>query len=99
MNKPFTIGLVLASGLMGGLVSRYIAPQVAFAQGQLPVNKEVRAQSFTFVDPSNRTVAKLSVEQQYVAGRPARIVLKDSTGHEIWSAGGSGMLPLNITSK
>ena len=99
MNKHFTVMIALASGLLGGLASRYIAPQVAFAQSQAPVTNEVRAQSFALVDASNRTMGKFTVETQPIGPSPARIVLRDAAGREIWSAGGTGMMPLNMTAK
>ena len=54
--------LALIAGLLGGFLTRYISPPVAYAQTQPPVTKEVRAQTFAFVDPSNRTLGTLSAE-------------------------------------
>ena len=56
MNKTLTATLALAAGFIGGLLTRYIAPPVALAQNQAPITKEIRAQSFTLVDPSDHTV-------------------------------------------
>ena len=99
MKKCFTVAIALLSGLLGGVASRYLAPQTVFAQNQSPVTKEVRAQSFALVDFANRTMGKFTVEAPPAGPAPARIVLRDANGHEIWSAGGTGMMPLNITSK
>jgi hypothetical protein len=91
MNKNVILAL-LAGLLGGGLVTRYVAPPVAFAQNPAPVTREVRAQSFTLVDSLDHAAATFSVEPR--GPGQARIVLHDSRGREIWSAGGSGMLPL-----
>jgi hypothetical protein len=113
MNK-LSVALALVAGLLGGLLTRSIAPPAAFAQNQAPVAKEIRAQSFTLVDGSNRTVGTFTAEplgppapppppgagrvippssgQPPPLGdrRPAtRIVLRDSNGRELWSAGDS----------
>jgi hypothetical protein len=100
MNKAFTVALALGSGLLGGVLTRYIAPPASFAQDRAPITKEIRAQSFTLVDSSDHTLGVFTTEpvfrsvNPYVGGpAPVRIVLRDSKGHEIWSAGGSGIRP------
>ncbi len=60
MNNKLVIAFALVAGLVGGLLARYLAPPSAFAQNQAPVTKELRAQSFTLVDSSNRTVGTFS---------------------------------------
>jgi hypothetical protein len=115
MKNKMTFVLALAAGLLGGLLTRYIAPPIAFAQNQAPVTKEIRAQSFALVDPSDRVVGAFTAEPLYGAPgifvlprqgtpndqgvpqirRPMRIVLRDSNGREIWSAGGSEVRPLS----
>jgi hypothetical protein len=100
MNKTLTVALALAAGLLGGLLTRYIAPLATFAQNQSPITKEIRAQSFTLVDSSDRTLGVFTAEPSkainpYPGGlTPMRIVLRDSNGREIWSAGGSGIRPV-----
>ena len=100
MSKALTVTLALAAGLVGGILSRYVAPPPAFAQDKAKVTKEVRAQSFTLVDPSDNTVGTFTSEPvfrglQSVPGRlmPMRIVLRDANGREIWSAGGTAIRP------
>jgi hypothetical protein len=110
MNKSFNIALALAAGLLGGLLTHYIAPSAAFAQVQAPpspgagvpnnrpTTKEIRAQSFTLVDQADHTVGTFTVQPAPVRRDfkvVARIVLRDSNGREIWSAGGSAILPLS----
>ena len=107
-NRKLSLGLALAAGLLGGVLASYIAPPAAFGQNQAPVTKEIRAQSFTLVDPLDRTVGTFTFEPtdnllfapQSTPGRPmpmrkGRIVLHDSNGREIWSAGGSPIRELS----
>ena len=97
MKKHFTVALAFAAGLLGGLVSRYIAPTPVLAQNQSPVVKELRAQSFVLVSPSGRTIATFAPDSLWSKvdivdpreNRASRIVITDSNGREIWSAGGS----------
>jgi hypothetical protein len=110
MNKTLTVTLALVAGLVGGLLTRYIVPPVALAQNQAQITKEIRAQSFTLVDPSDHTVGTFSYEPDSSSSlgndpraltlairpmTPPRIVLRDSVGHELWSAGGTGIRRLS----
>ena len=93
----FAVGLV--AGFLGGTISRYISPVSAFAQGQTAPAAEVRAQSFVLVDSSDQTVGTFTVASRANArgvttGSP-RIVLRDKTGREIWSAGSVGVVPIS----
>ena len=110
MNNKLSIAIALVAGLLGGLLTRYAAPSVAFAQNTASAPKEIRAQSFTLVDSGNRTVGIFTTE----VGAPTppvtptpqtptpipppssgrgpsapRIVLRDSSGREIWSPDGT----------
>ena len=105
MKSKLNIAFALFAGIAGGMLTRYIAPQPAFAQNQAPVTREIRAQTFTLVDPSDRPIGTFSAEGGPLGGVPdgailrrgpdprnsipSRIVLRDATGQEIWSAGGS----------
>jgi hypothetical protein len=97
MKKHLNIVFALAAGLLGGLVSRYIAPPAAFAQSQPTATKEIRAQSFVLVDPTGRTIATFAPEPSLTRAlsldpsqpRLGSIRLLDANGREIWSAGGS----------
>jgi hypothetical protein len=62
MNKTLTLALGLGAGLLGGMLTRYIAPPPAHAQDQAAVSKEIRAESFTLVDQFNHTAATFSYE-------------------------------------
>jgi hypothetical protein len=99
-EQTLTVALALVTGLLGGLLARFLAPPAAFAQNQAPIAKEIRAQSFTLVDPSDNSVGVFTSEPvfrglQSVPRRPMpmRIVLRDSNGREIWSAGGAAIRP------
>ncbi len=89
MKKHLNTTVALAAGLLGGLVSRYIAPPAAFAQSQPTATKEVRAQSFVLVDPTGRTIATFAPEPSLTKALLGSIRLLDANGREIWSAGGS----------
>jgi hypothetical protein len=41
MSRKLHVILALAAGLLGGLLSRYLAPTPVFAQAQAPVPKHV----------------------------------------------------------
>jgi hypothetical protein len=95
MKKHLNLALVLTLGILGGLLSRYMVPSTAFAQNVPPlvpradkaptdpaVTREIRAQSFTLVDPAGRALGTFRFEGD-------RMVLRDSNRREIWSAGGS----------
>ena len=98
MNK--NVALALAAGLLGGMLTRYIAPPTAYAQNQAPgtVPAEIRAKSFVLVDQSDRAIGTFSAVPGPIGplGRPIllRMVLRDFNGREIWSAGGSALQPL-----
>jgi len=94
MNRNTLLSLL--AGLAGGLAVHYAAPPTAFAQDQAPVTKAVRAQSFVLVDPSNHALGTFTAEPRPGFGPLARIVLRDSGGKEIWSAGGSSVQPLSL---
>jgi hypothetical protein len=109
MNKTFMIALALGAGLLGGMLTRYIAPPAAYAQDQ-PAAKEIRAQSFTLVDQFDHTAgtfsyeplpgARMTLPRPQFGGNqppvdrlaPGRIVLRDASGHEIWSAGANSLI-------
>ena len=112
MNNKLTIVIALAAGLLGGTLTRYVAPPTALAQNPAPTSKEIRAQSFTLVDSANRTVGAFTTEVGAPTALPGvapipptpnpspvppsgrgpsapRIVLRDSSGREIWSPEGT----------
>ncbi len=82
--KKLNLALALASGLVGGVVSHYLAPQTVEAQSPAAPAAEVRARSFVLVNDKGEVVGRFSAEP---GSRPA-IRLFDATGREIWSAEG-----------
>jgi hypothetical protein len=113
MTRLSTVALAMLAGLAGGILSHYALPPVAFAQNRPPsvvplppvprnpVVPEMRAQSFTLVDGSDRTIGTFTYEpvsRSLLAAN--RIVLRDQQGRELWSAGGPGVRPLTaVTSR
>lgn len=70
-----------------------VPPVPPLPQPAAAATKEVRAQSFTLVDSADRTVGTFTVDPSPSITRDGRInqggriVLRDATGREIWSAG------------
>lgn len=101
MNQKLNFALILGAGLLGGLFTRYIDPTRVSAQAQAPPPMEIRAQSFTLVDAQDRTIGSFAFEALpprpgFPGGRPQfRIILRDSSGREIWSASNNPIRPLS----
>ncbi len=95
MSRTVSLTLAVIGGMAGGLATRFVGPPAAHAQqapAAAPPVAELRAASFVLVDSANRPVGTFTTEK---AGQRSRIVLEDATGREIWSAGGSGIRPVN----
>jgi len=73
-----SIFALMAAGVVGGVVSRFITPQPALAQDQPSTTKEIRVQSVVLVDPSDNPVGTLTTEAVL-----ARWVSKDSKGKSV----------------
>lgn len=82
MNKR-TVVLSMAAGLLGGVASHYLTPELVHAQSKNPAPKEIRAESFVLVNEKGVVLGTLADE----GGRPA-LKLFDEHSQEIWSAGG-----------
>jgi hypothetical protein len=101
MNRT-TIVVALMAGLAGGVTSRYISPAPVLAQqaqAQSPAPMELRAQRFSLVNPDGSVVATFAVDQSKVLDGPPfkpAIRLLDSSGKEIWSAGGNPVRKLAL---
>jgi hypothetical protein len=85
--RKLNLALALVSGLVGGVVSHYLAPPSVQAQSPGPAAAEVRARSFLLVNDKGVVVGRFSAEP---GGKPA-IRLFDASGREIWSAEGPVM--------
>jgi hypothetical protein len=106
MRRNLTLALALAAGLLGGFLSRYIAPSSVHAQVQPPDALEIRAQRFSIVDAQGHVIGTFTPTKKssvYSAApdvaSPARISLVDAAGHELWSAGGDLFKSLSEGSK
>ena len=101
----------LAGGMLTRYITPPTAfAQAPAAAAQTTVTDELRARSFVLVDQSDNAVGTFTAEPisgnnartspgpaPLQRGAPARIVLKDAYGHQIWSAGGIVMRPLDAT--
>ena len=86
--------LALFAGLLGGIVSGYLAPQLLPPRAQTAVPSVVAAQRFVLVDNAGNPAGFFAV------GTPGRqqgtaIVLYDAEGREIWRASDS-VRPLTV---
>ena len=81
MNRTWILSVALGAGLLGGVLSRFIAPVPAFAQAATP--KEIRSRSFVLVDDKGNIVGTFKP----TAGRIPTVVLLDRNGRELWRAG------------
>jgi len=101
MNRmPIVVALV--ASLVGGVISRTISPTPVLAQqpqAQSPAPVELRAQRFALVNPDGLVVGTFMVDQSKALDGPPfkpSIRLLDSSGAEIWSAGGNPMRKLAV---
>jgi hypothetical protein len=63
MNRKLNIGLSIAAGLLGGLLSHYISPALVHAQTQAAPPKKIRAQSFVLVSADGRAAGLFGFDQ------------------------------------
>ena len=94
MNRRVHLGLSLAAGLLGGVLSHYVAPELVHAAQAAPVApKEVRAQSFVLVNGDGSPAGLFGFDR---AGKPT-ITLFDRAGKVVWSTDGkANSKPLDI---
>lgn len=107
MTNKTTIALALGAGIIGGMLTRHVAPPSVSAQDKALVTREMRAQSFVLVDPADRVVGTFTTEPVRVLSMrrppepgtaPRTVVLRDPTGHLLWSTD-SGVVPLRTDLK
>lgn len=84
MNRAWNVGLSLAAGLLGGIISHYMAPQIVHAQAQAAPRTEIRAQRFVLTNDAGAPAGFLG----FNLNGDADLVLLDKTGKVIWSATG-----------
>lgn len=87
MNRKLNLTFALAAGLVGGVVSRYIAPPPV--QAQAGPAKELRAQSFVLVDAKNNVIGTFTASATVPKPIPQNqtVILLDKNDKEIWRAG------------
>jgi hypothetical protein len=61
MNRNLTLVIALTAGLLGGVLSRYLALPSVHAQAPAPNPVEVRAQSFSLTDDQGSVVGTFMV--------------------------------------
>ena len=91
MNKRSVV-LSFAAGLLGGVLSHYLSPQLVHAQSPAPT--EFRAERFVLVNDKGAVLGTLSNE----GGRPY-LKLFDEHGREIWSAGRQTSVPAALVGR
>jgi hypothetical protein len=99
MFRKLTPVIALTAGLLGGLLSRYIAPAPVHAQAPAPAPTEIQAQSFTLVDATGAVVGTfrpmLTPWRALGRSRAEGVELVDPSGQVIWRAGGTLVRPLS----
>jgi hypothetical protein len=83
MNQKLNLGLSLAAGLLGALLSHYVSPELVHAQTQIVPAKEIKAQSFVLVDGQGTTAGVIGFDKD----GNASIKLLDKAGKIVWTAG------------
>ena len=84
MNRKLNLGLSLAVGLLGGLISRYISPELVHAQTETVPAKEIKAERFVLVNEDGSPAGLFGFDQD---GK-ANVILLDKTGKLVWNASG-----------
>ena len=92
MNRKLNLGLSLAAGLLGGILSHYISPALVHAQSQTIPPKEITAQSFVLVNEQGTPAGIFGFDKD----GGASIKLIDKAGKVLWSATGKpNLTPLS----
>ncbi len=91
MNRKLNICLSLAAGVLGGLLSHYIALNAVHAQTLSTPPKEITAKSFILVNDQGAPAGTFGFDQN----GNASIKLFDKAGKVIWSAGKPNLAPLS----
>ena len=81
MNRNLNLGLSLAAGLLGGLLSPYIEAKSVLAQSQVIFPEEISAQSFTLVNDKGIPLGVFGFD----GDGSASIRLLNQLGKVIWS--------------
>jgi hypothetical protein len=92
MNRHLNLGLSLAAGLLGGILSHYVSPALVPAQTQAAPPKEITAQKFVLVNDAGLPAGVFGIENG-----SASIQLMDKDGKVVWSAGKTKAKPLSAS--
>jgi hypothetical protein len=96
MNRKLHLGLSLAAGLLGGLLSHYVSPELVHAAQAAPQTKEIRARSFVLVNGDGSPAGLFGFDRD---GHP-NVMLFDSQGKVVWSTDGkANSRPLAISAE
>jgi hypothetical protein len=87
MKRALNLGLSLAAGLLGGVLSHYIVAKPVLAQSQVVSPKEISAQTFVLVNDKGIPFGVFGFD----ADGGATIRLQDQSGKVIWSTSGRGI--------
>ena len=99
MNQKWTLILALAAGFAGSALFNGLSLISVYAQVSSTPPKELRAQSFVLVDDSNKALGRLAI--RYPASPSSErygfgyIQLFDSSGNELFTAGGMRARPVS----
>jgi len=86
-RRNWNIGLSLAAGLLGGMLSHYITAKPVLAQSQIAPTKEISAQTFILVNDKGTPFGVFGFD----ADGSATIRLQDQSGRVIWSTSRRGI--------
>jgi len=99
MNQKWTLLLALAAGFVGSALFHGLSLVSVYAQVSSTPPKEVRAQSFVLVDDSNNALGRFAIRYPASASRErykfGYIQLFDSSGNELFTAGGMRTRPMS----
>jgi hypothetical protein len=87
MTRKLNVGLSLAAGLFGGLLSHYVTPPPVHAQAEV-VPQEVKAHNFLLVNDAGKTTGVFGIDPD----GNAQVTLLDKAGKVIWSSRGNATL-------
>jgi hypothetical protein len=93
MNRHLNLGLSLAAGLLGGILSHYVSSDLVHAQAQAAAPKEISAQKFVLVNDAGLPAGVFGIEKD----GSASIQLMDRDGRVVWSAGKTKAKPLSAS--
>jgi len=81
MNRKWNFGLSLAAGLLGGILSHYIAAKPVHAQPEVTSSKVIQAQKFVVVNDKGVELGVFGIDTK----GDVHIAFRDSSGKLIWS--------------